>query len=151
MSADADVARAWVNRWDAADLSTYVPGGLVSDRLSETQGLPSQGKRPNPYARLLVAKGKDPEYVSGGEYIDYRKVTVEVYGVGKQAVGTVVSAVRGAFDRQALHFDHEPRVVSHMMTFPLGDSEEPDETEREGEDIRKAVLEWMVTTHRTGG
>lgn len=153
MSADTDVAAAWVSRWkSSAALDVAVPGGITSDRLTEGRPLASLPERLTPYAELQVTKGKDPEYVSSGDFIDYRKVTVTIFGVGKESLGGVVSAARHVFDSPApLDFSHAPAVTGHMRTQPLGDTEAPDENRKQGEDLRKAVLEWVVWTHRSAG
>ena len=95
----------------------------------------------------MTKQAKPPDFSTGAPFIDYRQVTVEVYGIGKSSVGSVVSTIRQTFDHTALTIDNS----THMRTQPLSDNEAPDETQRDGEDVRKAVLQWIVWTSRSSG
>lgn len=145
MSASTDVRKAWFARWNAStEIAGAVPGGLVADR---------QTARPSgPYATFKVELARGPDYVSGGEYWDYRRVTVSLYGVGLESVGATVTLLRSIFDSPApLSFDGAPNVVAHLRTEFVSDSESLEDQPRQGDDIRTGEIVWNVWTHRRGG
>lgn len=144
MSADVDVSEAILAKWEEnhSTLTDLVPGGLHADTLPSPQPA-------SPYAQLRIKQGPKPnEYQSNGEYIDYRDVRITIYGVGKEELGTIISAVRDVFDRKPLTV---PNVVAHMYTQPLPDELLPTGKFRDGQEIYKATCRWSVWTHRSQG
>lgn len=149
MSADTDVSRAWLARWNGASpealaVQDLVKGGVAAGRL------PAPGA--SPYAELSTETHKPPQFVTGGAHVDYRKVTVTLFGVGREAVGRVVSALRALFDSPAaLDFGFSAAVVAHLRTEPLGETDAVDDRQKSGDDVRKVTVPWVVWTHRSRG
>ncbi len=157
MSAETDVAVAWIKTWNASTgLQRAVPGGLVSDLAPESRPLASSTERTTPYAELTVEPGPEKLYDSSGDYIDVEKVTLTVWGTGKQALGNVLSAVHALYDSKpnqpsALDFSGAPAVKAHMRTLPVSDQQTEDATRKQGEAYRKAVAVFEVQCHRSEG
>lgn len=149
MSADTDVSRAWLARWndgsaEAQAVRGLIPGGVAADRLTKREA--------SPYAELTTSTHRPPEYSSGGTYIDYRKAVVTVWGVGREAVGEVVSALRALFDSPSpLDFGFSAAVVAHLRTQPLGEADQVDERQKAGDDVRRVEVPWVVWCHRRSG
>jgi len=144
MSADLDASRAFLLKWseNEATLAPLVPGGLHADTL------PPQPA--SPYAQLLVDQHKEPEYSSPSAdgtqpYIDYRKVTVKLFGVGKATVDGVVTVIKGFYDNQPLAVQD----ASHMRTQPLKNSVQPTGQFKDANEVYNATMEWVLWTHRT--
>lgn len=154
MSAETDVARAIYEKFNATSaLLTSIPGGLVSDVDDELTPIPGVSTpRQEPYAILNVSEGPARLQDTSGHYIDKRRVEIIVYGKGKAAIGAIVSQLHNTFDNPAtLDFSFSSAVVAHLRTEPLEGDERPEPDRKAGEDERRAVVRWLVWTHRTGG
>lgn len=154
ISADVDVCEAFVAKWNAdPTLGSVVPGGLRSDQLVPLEKQTSPVVQP--YARLTVgpsaARQNLPSTIRPGgqrNYIDFRDAKVEIFGIGKAAVGGVVSAVKAVFDETPLVVPN----AAWMRTEDLGKDKVEDDPERKrGDEVRKATIIWMVWTHRQAG
>jgi hypothetical protein len=149
MSANNDVAQAIQATWSAANLSAAngpVPGGLIQ------LPIPRGAVQVKPYATLEVKKdGKPNQFQSDGQYWDYRRVKIVLYGIGQTAIGGVVSQVLAALWKTAAAWI--PLVIpnaSWLRTEYVSDDinlEEP----VAGDDIRSAPLEFIVWSQRKTG
>ena len=64
MSAETDVAQAWIALWQAtATLTSAVPGGIYSDQVSQAQAKwEGQSPRLLPYAILTIEQARPPRF-----------------------------------------------------------------------------------------
>jgi len=137
MSADVDVSQAMLAKWATSALPASVPGGIAADDLVKPDT--------RPWARILCKQGpKRNEYTSGKEYIDYRDVTIEIYGVGKAAIGAIVDLAAALFDDQPLTIPGVPV----LRVEPLGHVIDKEQKKRQGDDFRAARMRWCVWTQR---
>lgn len=139
MSADADVAKGMIDRWNAQSLTSTVTGGIHSGRLVAPT---------LPYARLVVTKDKAREVLTGDEYIDYRLATITIHGVGKKAVADIVTTVLAAFKDGAIFAVPNSTL---MRCEPLDHEIEDEQEEKSGDDVQKATLPFRIWTTRTAG
>lgn len=132
--------------WDGSDLPGLVPGGLTTNRARA----PSDGSvESRPYAVLTVRKGRDPIF-SSSCVLDFRLVTVDLYGVGADDLGAVVDTLHATYDSPAtLDFSSAPKVQGHVRTEPYVDEvSEVDEAPPGGTEMRHERVQWMVWTQR---
>src|SRR5262245_44929611 len=95
MSAETDVVRAFTALFTAnAPLVAALPGGLTTD-LADDQ--PLETPRALPYAILTVTVSR-PQRPGYGWWLDFRRVTLEVYGNGKMTLGDLCSLIHATFD-----------------------------------------------------
>ena len=89
MSADVDLAKAIMARWSSsAAVTSQVPGGLQTDMLTGDQDAAHAFEnKERPYAKLELAMDRDPEFSSGGDRIEFHKVTLTVWGLGRESMG----------------------------------------------------------------
>lgn len=152
MSADADVAIGFMDRWNATPaLSNSVPGGLHQKPLKRLAE--DQNPLATPYAEFEVGPDqKKNETTTGLDYIDYRRVKLTLHGVEKKKTADVVSTVIQSFrstsdDVKALTI---PNIVAHMRTEFVSDNVKDDPTGPiGGQDVQEALLELVVWSHRT--
>jgi hypothetical protein len=118
MPAAADVARAWVERWQASPaLVAALPGGIHSDDLDANQSKPGGAPRDLPYAVLRVEPERPAVRTGSYGWWHSHRVTVELYGTHKAALHEAFTAVHAAFDEPArLLFPWAPAVVGHAYT-----------------------------------
>lgn len=159
-SPDDDVARALVAKWGGSGLPSLVPGGLEQDRLTSSQpGAPAAAQdaapqaRQEPYATFKVEELQEPDLSTGGQYIDHRRVMIEIRGA-KDAVGAALDAAGDLYIQQPLLFPtgEFPKVVGGqaMAMLELGaDDLRKDTTTKAGEDKWVGTLGLHVMTHRT--
>ncbi len=142
-AADLDVARAVFKRWDEAGLAELVPGGLRGDRLPKA----ADAERPAVYAQLLIKQGPRPnEYSTGGQYIDYRRVTIRLRGVGKAKIAQVHGAIKASLEDPDNPLEIPNAAL--MRLEPLADQIEQEETTADGDDVCNSLLEWSAWSHR---
>lgn len=141
-AADLDVATGVLALWAAAKLDNAVPGGLHQEPLPRPRPA-------GPYAALSVRQGpRANEYSTGGQYIDYRRVTIKLYAVGKANIGGAHAAIKTALEDQA-NPPPVPNVVSVMRVEPLPDNVGLAKMPVRGDDIVEDILEWCIWTHRS--
>ena len=109
-----------------------------------------------PYATFMVKQdpGRKNDYTSGADYIDYRRVSLQVFGVGKEAIGDVVSLVHNTFrsTRANIAALAIPNTVAHVRTELVTEEIMTDETGPvQSEDIQRATFEFTVWSHRNEG
>lgn len=145
MSANNDVGQAILAAWNGANLDTVVAGGIKADKRPSPR--PTE-----PYATLEVRKDARPnEYSSNGSFIDYRRVKITLYGIGKTAIGAVVSQIRQAIEGTQGNLKKlNVANATWMRTEPIGDDLNLSQAVQ-GEDVRECPLEWIVWTHRNNG
>jgi hypothetical protein len=159
MSASTDVEQALLAAWKTAGLNGAsapagspgggpgtgpITGGIYTDR----------NPRPRPavpYATLTVRKdGRTNEWQSDGQYIDYRRAKVVIYGVGKTALGGIVSQVLAGLWKKA---DGTwiplviPNAVGWLRTELVSDDIDLDGIVA-GDDVRSAPLELVIWSQR---
>lgn len=151
-AADYDVLEAFSNRWNAAPaafVNSFL-GGFWAGRVvaQDAQDNPT----PMPYVSARSQKAKDPEYSSyigdgTDSYIDFRRVTLEIRGVGQDRVSILAESVKALFDRKRFAM---PRPNASLMAcLAMGDTKlEPDPVAKDGEDVWVATIEFEVTTSR---
>ena len=142
MSADNDCLAAVKARWDAdAILPALVSAKLQAGRLKSPQTLP--------YAHVMSEQGPRPnEYqipaVTGGTYVDYRRVTLTARGL-KADVDAILDRVVVVFDWKL--FTVPNAALLHCM--PLGApmlAEDP--ATKEGSDIWVGTAAYELMTQR---
>jgi len=140
VSVETDLVKALRALWNATPfLTSAVPGGLTTDLAADD---PSRGL---PYAILQVQLERQQRPLTHGHaFLDFRRVIVDLYGNGKEALGQIVSTVHATFDwpvRLAL--------AGHAWTRNgVEDREQPTGTKRHGNQIRLARLIWVVAQLR---
>ena len=156
MSAESDVSKAFVSRWNAsAAVVDAVPGGISADRVATSVDKPVQ----RPYAEFSVKQGPRPnDHTTNGsaaefqnEWIDYQALTIKIHGVGKDAVGDVVSTVRAMMEAKLPAWSVENTVGFMRLENLPGEANEIDPANKEGEDYRVATIPYCVWTHRKVG
>ena len=152
MSAETDVAVAFVAKWNATPaLGSAVPGGLYADQVSQAQARPSEAPRPVPYAILTVTQARPPRF-GHRFWTDYRTVTLEVYGHnGKVDLGQLVSLAHATFDFPAKLPIAGPDGWHAWTELGLDDDEAPSPQKRHGQYARVARIRWTVATERIRG
>jgi hypothetical protein len=115
---DDDVAQAVLAQWNGIangdpfyvgptgpqTLAQLVPGSLQRKPLSSFQpNTEPKVARAVPYADFEVKKARDGLHQSSGPYVDYRLITVEIFGL-KATVTQALSSIRAAklFNRATL-------------------------------------------------
>jgi hypothetical protein len=149
VSAEVDLARAWKDRWEAAGLDAQVPGKLTADEASQGQALPGDEARPLPYAVLKVEPLR--KRFAQRHWSEWHRVTVELYGTGKVAVGVLVSLINATFacpEKLSFAGINANRVHAHTETDD--DDEEPTGEKRRGQHVRQAKISFRVHTVTTG-
>ncbi len=147
---DDDVAQAVTTKWLAnATIVAAVPGGLHT-------GTRAQAGLLRPYALLDVRQGPTSPSEglmaprrSGGPWIDFRHVTIRIWGTLAQ-VRTALAAVRTAFDATTAPVLSVPNVTATMDVRPLQPQDElaEDEKAKEGEDQWIGTAEWEILCQR---
>ena len=143
MSADTDVLAAITTRFLATKaLTVAIPGGLWTDRVPADRKLP--------YAVARSERAQEPEYFSyqgsTDSYIDFRRVTMDIYGIGKAKVGGLIELFRATFDRQLFPTPARTRLMACLANGDI--KTEADTTEKDGQDVFIGTLELLVTTER---
>ena len=140
MGPDQETAAAIVTKWNVSGtLATLVPGGLHKDRLFPTTL--------KPYARIECKQAKSPQFSAGGRYIDFREVTLTIWGVGDVKVGLIVPAVQAVFNDKPLTFANNP-AVGHMRTEQADVTVSQEDAAKSGDEYRAATFKWIVWTDR---
>lgn len=143
---DDDVAQAFVTKWladvGAGHLAVLVPAG------------PIQGKLPSPvpvpYCHLEVKKHQDPEYATGGFYIDWREVTLCYYALYADAV-IGINAIAAVFEGAAPGLAKTLTVpnAQHMVTYAIDSGHvERDPDMKDGQDVTKGIVTYVVMCGR---
>lgn len=104
-----------------------------------------------PYAILTVKTDRKPDFQSDGQYWDYRRVRIVLYGVGYAALGAIVSQILAGIWKSttawiALNIPN----ASWLRTEYLSDDvtlEEP----VQGQDVRSTPMEFIVWSQRSQG
>lgn len=136
---DAEACQAVIAKWTGSSLPGVVPGGIHKDALTKPSG--------TPYARIESKQGKDPMFSTGGLYIDYREVTISIYGVGDIAIGTIIPAVQAILNDKTLVFVNS--AVSFMRCEPLGVLVAQEAEIKSGNEYRAAQFRYMIWTERS--
>lgn len=142
MSSNADVSVAILAAWNGADLNTAVPGGLHT--------IPLTSRPTKPYATLEVSKDPKPnQFQSDGQYWDFRRVKIVLYGVGHAALGAIVSQVLAGLWKNGNQWItlSIPNAVGWLRTEYLSD-EIKIEDPVQGEDVRSGPMEFLVWSQR---
>lgn len=142
MSVEVDLAEAFRNRWLATPaLVAAVPGGIFTDQAQD------DAARPLPYAILAVALERPQRMLTMGLVaLDLRRVSVDLYGVGKAALGDVVSLIHATFDWPV----RLSALPAHAWTRNCAeDREGPTPVRRHGAPVRQARVLWVVAQLRT--
>ena len=150
MSADHDAATAFQKRWNDAQLPETVKGGLVRDQAARDRGTSPDDR---PYAVFSVEQGPHPnEYSTGGEWIDYRKIALKIFGVGEDSVSQALSTVRqGIEDRSFFPWPLAGGTFMRLEPLPGEKISVDPAGSREGEDYRVAEMAWCLWSERTKG
>lgn len=163
MSANSDVEQAILTAWQTAGLNGAqspdsvaggpgtgpVTGGIA--RLPRPRDNPGPTKRPPmPYATLEVKKDPKPnEFSSNGTCIDYRRVTITIYGVGEAAVGAVVESVlEGLYLTTARSWISLTIPNAAWMRTEYVSSDTDISQPVAGQDVRMFPMEFTVWSHR---
>jgi hypothetical protein len=147
-AADADVLRGMEARWNASTLAVKVPG-FWAGRVPAQDA--SGTRRKMPYATARSEKAKDPQYftyVGDGTdtYIDFRRVTLEIYSVGESDTGALIEQAKAVFDRKVFPI---PNIVYLVSCLSMGEPHlTQDPTAKKGEDVWIGCCEFEVTTSR---
>jgi hypothetical protein len=135
---DAEACAAIISNWNAdTALVSLVPGGLHKDKLVAPAAIP--------YAEIQSKSQKQPLFCGGGRIIDYREITLTVWGIGDVNVGGIVPVVI-ALLRQPLCFTN-PRAKWLRNEELDVTCTESDET-KSGQEYRAAVFRFSVWTDR---
>jgi hypothetical protein len=141
MSGDplGDDGKALVDAWAAiAGISTLVPGGLHEGPLTQPPALP--------YASYTIKQGpRPPEFSTNGDWINYSEIGITVWGVGATAVATVMGGIASGLASSTFN-----PANADVMRFErlAGDTNEAEDIERKGDQIRKCTLHYCLWTHR---
>ena len=145
--ADDDVAQAILTRFAAdGQLPVLIPGGLRRGR--EVAAVTAN----TPYAVLEVGDGeRKAEYSTGGVYLDYRMVTITIYGL-EAAVRAALAQIQKAYDPapsggNGLTIPN----ATHRVTWPLSRHVEQDPATKSGEDIWRGIARYEVISNRSWG
>lgn len=145
MSADSDGLSAIKTKWDSVPaLSTAIASGLHEGDVPAGSALPT--------CQVKIAQGKEPVYFAAGAlastaYIDYRKVTFTLRGVGTTNLGTPTEAIKSAFNCKTFTVPN----AEFMSCILRSESMDPEQKQKAGNDVRKSVLEFELVTQRTRG
>jgi hypothetical protein len=148
VSVDQDMEAGFLARFMATPpLLAAVPGGMWAGRIPAEMA--DDTARPMPYAQVKSDKGQDAEYYAavetGDTYLDFRLVTVTIWGVGKAALGEVMRKAEAAYDWKIFPVPHS----TLKSVQPLGPRTEEETAKRRGEDVWKGILQYRVTVQRT--
>lgn len=144
---DDDVAAAITTLWPTINgMAAACPGGLTRGRVAAR---PSQ-----PYAELTVKQGPTapglgymaPAFTRGVPYIDWRHVTISVYGK-KADVSAVMVLVLGTCDSLGKNLA-VPNTTATLGVKKMPDGIAQDPVKRDGEDIWCGTAEYEVCTQR---
>lgn len=129
------------SRWDGDATLLALTGALKSGRLKKPQTAP--------YAHMMVEQGPRPnEYgipaTPGKPYIDYRKVTLTVFGLYADADATIDRVVT-VFDWKS--FTVPNATLLHCMPLESPQVEQDPDT-KEGEDIWRGIAVYEFMTQR---
>lgn len=141
MSVETDLVKAIRSLWNATPaLVAAVPGGLTTDLADDVPG------RPVPYAILgVTVETRQRPLTMRGVALDLRRVTVDLYGLGKEALGQIVSQIHATFD-----WPVRLAGLPHAWTRNgVEDRESPTGVKRRGDNVRLARLIWVVAQLRT--
>ena len=142
MSVETDLVKAWRTLWNATPaIASAVPGGLTTDFAADDP------TRALPYAILSVTLERAQRPLTHrGAFLDFRRVVVDLYGTGKESLGSIVSAIHAAFDNPArLALPTQ----SHAWTRnAVEDREQPTGVKRRGNQVRLARLIWVIVQAR---
>lgn len=148
-SEDDDVAEGVLAVFNAIpSITTLCPGGLVHGRQKPTA---TQGQV---YAVLDVMQGPTSAqegWQTGGTYIDFRHVKIEVYGPKPEA-SPALNAIRGTFDAEISKGQDAfevPNTLGTIQVRPiLGDDLRQEDHKSQGEDVWIGTAEYEVWTFR---
>jgi hypothetical protein len=123
-------------------LSTAVPSGLDEGNVPAGSALPT--------CQVKIEQGKEPVYFAAGsqpgaKYIDYRKVTFTIRAVGTIAMGSIAEAIKTAFNCRTFTVPN----AEFMACILRKESMDPEQRQKQGNDVRKAVQEYELVTERT--
>jgi len=152
MSADVDLAKAIMTRWSAsAAVTSQVPGGLQTDMLTGDQDASRAFEsKERPYAKLELAMDRDPEFSSSGDRIEFHKVTITVWGLGRESMGPVVSAIRTAMGEDAPSGWTVNNTKAVMAIYPMsGMGMVREEQTKDGERLIRATIPYAFWLHRS--
>lgn len=150
MSADADLATAILTRWNSsALLASIVPGGLQMDALTGAQDddALTLGAKAMPYAKLEIVEERAADHSSGGDRIEYHKVTLTAWGLGRKDLGSVVTAIRGIVEAGGWVVDNTAVVMAVYPQAGMGAVKE--EQTKSGDKVLKATIPYVFWLHRT--
>lgn len=145
MSADSDGLAAIKTKWDSVPaLSTSVPSGLHEGDVPAGSALPT--------CQVRISQARPPVTFAAGAlmataYIDYRKVTFTLRGVGTTNLGTPAEAIKSAFNGKEFSVPN----AEFMACLLMNETMDPEQVQKQGNDVRKAVLEFELVTQRTRG
>jgi len=135
----------WATYWQVAPVTPFT--GLVFQDVTTLAGL-----KP-PYARLQVKQAKPPLYSTGDRRIDYREVTISIWGIGDVNVAAIVPELEFTFDNSAsiagvasLTFANPNVGFMRMEPLEITVAQEPEI--KSGEDYRAIKARWCVWTDR---
>jgi hypothetical protein len=135
---DSDTIQGFITKWNATtSLTTPISGGIYSGRAHSDPVMP--------YAKIKSQKAKEMEPDSCGSYIDYRKVTIEVYQVGEVTTGDLLKTIMETFNSTSLTLTIPNS--SFRQCWLIEDTLEQDPKTKDGDDvwIGRAIFEVMST------
>jgi len=173
MSIEIEIAIAWQSVWQNGipvnglapgapspnpipGMNGLVPGKLHTDEVTEGQAVPDDPRRLSPYAILTIKRASAPRFRHFG-WLDFRTVTVEVYGKEqtKISMDPVANALHALFDRKTGYKGQLTQIAAlnpnaiHAWSEYDEEDEKPDQARKvHGRHPRLLTMSWLVVTNR---
>ncbi len=140
MSADTDLEKGVQTLWATnSAIANLVPGGLFTESV--------KGNLTMPYAQAMSRKSRNPEYqapvIKGDPYLDYRKLTFTLVGVGKAAVGDLLEQIKPLFPQSGFPIPNAE--IRRCVPMDGGEEVVEDETaSKSGDKVFRGTLMYEI-------